>query len=259
MTKFEQRLPAGENGIMQRLQDLEREVQQMRAARRLEASTIGKGGITIKGGAIILQDALGREIGRMGAREDIPHAPDGSTQPGFILRRNDGSLAFALDDPDPNDGSYRQLLKMQDAQGNIIFSEDTISGWGLATPTLGIPMFPSFNSAVWPSVSGAYGGTWLNYAPMWNPILEVGIQAETTATTGGARLILNGTPYGSALALTLAGGRLSQNWTVDLPSLGGYTPGGVVQIVIECAVLSGTGVTRCCPSWIYGRGSSSIL
>lgn len=259
MTKFDQRIPAGTDGIIRRLQDLEREVRELRAGRRMEAATIGKGGITIKGGAIILQDADGHEIGRMGAREDIPHAPDGSTQPGFILRRNDGSLAFALDDPNPNDGSYRQLLKMQDAQGNIIFSEDTISGWGLATPTLGIPVFPYFDSAVWPRVTGAYAGTWLNYAPTWNPILEVGIAAETTATTGAARLVLNGTPYGSPLNLTVGGGRLNANWTVDLPSLGGYYPGSVVQIVIECAVLSGAGLTRCCPSWIYGRGSSGVL
>lgn len=266
MTKFEQRIPAGNDGIIRRLQDLEREVQQLRAGRRLEASTIGKGGITIKGGAIILQDEDGREIGRMGAREDIPHAPDGSTQPGFILRRNDGSLAFALDDPNPNDGSYRQLLKMQDAQGNIIFSEDTISGWGLATPTHSLPLYPNFDNTVWPGVTtltGVWSGLWLNYLPLWNPIMEIGIDtwADTASTGGKVRLIINGTQFGSDI-VTPANGFSHQNFTINVPTLSGglIRPGQNIQILIEgTTTANNVGRVKACPSWVYGSGSYGIL
>ncbi|GAA0627382.1 hypothetical protein HPO96_37015 [Kribbella sandramycini] len=260
MTKFDQRLPAGDDGVMRRLQDLEREVRELRAARRLEASTIGRGGITIKGGAIILQDTDGREIARMGIREDIPPEPDGDPQPGFILRRNDGSLAFALDDPNPSEAGYRQLLKMQDAQGNVIFSEDYISGWGLATPTHSYPLYSVQDAATWPAtVNGSFETLWLNYIPLWNPILEVGASGFAPAShTGEFRLVINGTQYGAAKSIAGGGGGAFDNatWTVAVPSLPGIAPGSVVPISLEArrTVGSSSGF-KVMPTWVYGAGS----
>lgn len=92
-SKFQQQLPPGPDGLIRRLESLEREVQQLRAARRLESSTIGDGGITITGGAVRVIDSAGTEIARLGARDDIAPAPDESPQSGFVLRRNDGSVA----------------------------------------------------------------------------------------------------------------------------------------------------------------------
>ncbi|WP_405061903.1 hypothetical protein OG474_09680 [Kribbella sp. NBC_01505] len=265
MSKFEDMKPNDHTSLLRRLEDLERQVQQAQAARRLEAATIGRGGITIKGGAIILQDVDGREIARMGIREDIPHDPDGNPQPGFILRRNDGSLAFALDDPNPNDGSYRQLLKMQDAQGNVIFSEDTISGWGLATPTHSLPMYPSFDPVVWPgtttSTAGVWAGLWLNYMPLWNPILEIGIStfAEAATTGGRVRVSLNSIQVGSDIVVA-SNTFVDQNFTVNVPTFAPFTPGQVVQVLIEGRQNSATaGKVKACPSWIYGSGSYGIL
>jgi hypothetical protein len=47
--------------VSRRLRDLERQVQQMSTARRLEAASIGQGGLTVKGGQIVILDAAGKE------------------------------------------------------------------------------------------------------------------------------------------------------------------------------------------------------
>lgn len=48
--------------INRRLTNLERKVRELSAARRLEAATVGRGGITVKGGDIFLEDEGGATI-----------------------------------------------------------------------------------------------------------------------------------------------------------------------------------------------------
>lgn len=264
MTKFDQRLPYGDDGVMRRLQDLEREVRELRAGRRLEASTIGRGGITVQGGAIILKDAEGNEIARLGIRDDIPAEPDGDPQPGFILRRNDGSLAFSLDDPNPVESGYRQILKMQDAQGHIIFSEDANSGWGMATPTFGYPVYPIWDTPLWPVslTTTAWVGAWTNYIPLWNPILEISVMAFSTTSAGEVRILLNGQVVGAAQNVPASSNTAQLSWSINLSSLAvpGIYPSAVAQLVIEHRNLTSGGTAiKCCPVWIYGRGSDPIV
>lgn len=262
MTQFQERLPNDSASLIRRIEALERQVQQAQAARRLEAATIGRGGITIQGGAVILKDTAGHEIARMGIRDDLPDQPDGQPQPGFILRRNDGSVAFTLDDPNPAVAGYRQLLKMQDAQGHIIFSEDYLSGWGLASPTFSIPVSP-LTSDFWPGAAPAAGvwqGVLLAYAPAWNPTLEVGITCttSTSGTTGTCRLLVNGTIFGSPSAVATFTTYVDTNWTVDLRDYVA-SPGDIVQITVEVSRAAGTGKVQANPTWVYGRASDSLL
>lgn len=58
-----QLVPDGDDALPRRLRDLERELMQMRAARSLEASSIGAGGLTIMdGGSIAIKDGGGVNI-----------------------------------------------------------------------------------------------------------------------------------------------------------------------------------------------------
>lgn len=51
--------------LMRRIRDLERKVQRMETARRLESASIGEGGLTVKGGAIVVLDDDGEERARL--------------------------------------------------------------------------------------------------------------------------------------------------------------------------------------------------
>lgn len=257
MTVYQDRLPNDMASLVRRIEALERQLQQAQAARRLEAATIGRGGIVIKGGAIVLQDSDGNEIGRMGIREDLGPEPDGDPQPGFILRRNDGSIAFTLDDPDPNTGGYIQRLKIQDATDHVIFSEDAVSGWGMSDPNFNAQMVPVGDTSKWASLSTAGPSfMWTGIYAAYNPILEVSVYAAAAASTvGTVRVLLDGVAGGSTATLP-AGTTTQQNWEINVPELfPTYTPGQYIQVAIEVARTSGTGSISTIPLWVIGRGS----
>lgn len=50
--------------VMSRLRALEKDMERMRSDRRLEAAAIGSGGLRVRGGHIIIQDAAGNETAR---------------------------------------------------------------------------------------------------------------------------------------------------------------------------------------------------
>ncbi|MGZ0151869.1 hypothetical protein ACXJJ3_32755 [Kribbella sp. WER1] len=261
MSKYEARLPANDDAIIRRIQSLEAEVRELRAARRLEASTIGRGGITVQGGAIILRDANGNEIARMGAREDLLPSPSGDVQPGFILRRNDGTIAFTLDDPDPNTYGYRQLLKMHDQQGHIIFQEDYVQGWGLSNPTFSHAMSP-LTPNLWPGTAlGTYQNMLFAQLQVWNPLLDVGIVGTCTKTTpvtsGTIQLLMGGLVVGT---LTVPDdGYYEKNFTIDFTTIPGMAPGSVVQLLVQAKRDAGAGSIQANYNWVLGRGSEQIV
>jgi hypothetical protein len=260
MTTFQQRLPNDFDSLVRRIEALERELQETRAARRLEAATIGRGGITIKGGAIILEDNQGREIGRMGIREDLLPQPDGQRQPGFILRRNDGSVAFTLDDPNPNAGGYRQLIKMQDSHGTIIFEEDAVTGWGLAAPTWSVPLFPFDQDYMtkWPATTTTSDWVLFNAAvPIYNPRLFVSVMATLTSGISGEMWVtVNGQTLGTSK--TVASGSMAQlEWEMNLNDISGMGSGAIVslQIHARAGTAANPGRLVATPIWCYTDGA----
>jgi hypothetical protein len=56
MSKFQRTMPADGTALLRRVEGLERELRAIRSARRLEAATIGSGGLTVKGGAVDVRD-----------------------------------------------------------------------------------------------------------------------------------------------------------------------------------------------------------
>ena len=55
-------MPPDDSWVGRRLDDLQRQLNELRAARTLEAATIGKGGLTIAGGSLVVEDASGNVI-----------------------------------------------------------------------------------------------------------------------------------------------------------------------------------------------------
>lgn len=258
MTKFQDRTPPGENGVMERLQALEREVQELRAARRLEASTIGKGGITVKGGAIILQRPDGTEIARLGARSDLLPEPGGQPQSGFILRRNDGSIAFTVDDPDPTDG-YKQILKISDASGNNILAEDANSGFGLGAPFISAGVFYNSDVSTMPgSNSTSLFQVMTGVIPVSHPRAYVSIGAYVPGTaglTGTIQLKANGVSQGNFSLPNNSFG--SYDWILDLKAISGSAYNSQVGLEILVSRTGGTAADfiRVSPNYAVATGT----
>lgn len=254
MTVYEARLPNDMASLVRRIEALERQLQQAQAARRLEAATIGRGGIVIKGGAIVLLDSDSNEIGRMGIREDLQPAPDGTPQPGFILRRNDGSVAFTVDDPSPNSGVYKQYLKIQDAQGYVIFQENQTDGWGLNAPTFPANIMPFGDFSQWPwNNTASFVPIWTCQVPVWNPQLRIGgaaIMATGSSATGQIRLTINGAQFGSTYT-TNTSSQTNLDWTVDLNTVSGIVPGHSIAISVEALANGGAGHCSASITWCY--------
>ncbi|TAM85831.1 MAG: hypothetical protein EPN43_11105, partial [Jatrophihabitans sp.] len=82
--------------------------------------------------------------------------PDGSgrRQTVVYLVRDDGSVALALaDNGTVLNHPHQQALQWSDRSGNTVFSDDTVSGVGIATPYLQGPYLANTNTATWPSTA----------------------------------------------------------------------------------------------------------
>lgn len=261
MSKFYDQTPNGDDALVRRLAALESEVRELRAGRRLEASTIGRGGITIQGGAIILLDVDGHEIGRMGVRDDLPFDMNGKPQSGFILRRNDGSIAFTLDDPNGGDGgtALAQFLKLQDATGNIIFSDDINSKFGLANPVLSYTFTPDgTNPQTW--ITMATGVAMVTYytCPMaiFHPRISVTAYGQSAGGSGVTlRLLANGVSQGDRV-LPANSPVTAVSWDVDGEGMAGGVTGTFLTLALQgTKTITSVGTAFISQGGIFGLGT----
>jgi hypothetical protein len=171
------------------------------------ASITGGAGLTIGGGGkMVVQHPDGKTLMLMGAYDvtDTYNMPDGSRQPMALIYRADGSLALGMWDPDPASGGFQQFLALLDRSGNIIVSDDTNSGQGLARPYIPASFyktrFADFTAA---SVSATFETLFDTTMYKQHPQLVVGFRAsmDTTATTGEVRVLVNGVQLGATASV----------------------------------------------------------
>jgi hypothetical protein len=215
-------------------------------------TSLSEGDFTITGGTLKVLAADGGNSFWLGSI--LPALPDGTYQPGFILRREDGSLAAALFDPAPAADGYHQFFALYDRGGNIIVSDDTTSGQGLARPFVGSSFyrtrFADFTAA---STAAAFETLFTSIMSKQHPNLEVGYRAsmDTTATTGEVRVMVNGVQHG---ATTTEGFGVASRYTGSLPVAGTHMSNLVVEI--QARRTSATGVLRVEPLYCMGRQST---
>lgn len=95
---------------------------------------INGGSMTIRGdGGLTLVSAGG--VPTFSARGETGEPdPDGNPQPEVRMYRADGSAAFYMWDPLPNQDGYNQFWAWYDREGNLLLGDDTTSGRGIARP-----------------------------------------------------------------------------------------------------------------------------
>lgn len=249
--------PPASDWLVRRVTDLERQVRELQAGRRLENATIGAGGLKVKGGGgVAVQDGGGitvegggQLIVRGGALRasnsegveqvyvgpiSVAGAPAGT---GFIFRRFTGEQVFGLEGADPE----HQYLAVRDAEGNIIFSDDAGTGQGLARPWLPVTWAGS-DFTQWPgTTSGSFASVVETAIPRQQPKLFVRVRHTTdvSGTTGELRLMAGGGQLGATIPVGFIIG--TTDLTVDLPS-GNH--GDVIGMAIDGRRTAGTGAVR---------------
>ncbi|MFI6162233.1 hypothetical protein ACIA59_20105 [Micromonospora haikouensis] len=183
--------------LMRKVANLERAIRELRAARRLEAASIGAGGLTIRsGGAAVVEDTDGRRIIRLGK---VPF-PDGSTKPGLVAFRTTaegGEVAMSL---------FDGVLAVWDRQGNIVMATDEVSGQGIARPWLPVT-WAGVDYTQWPgTTSGTFGVILETLLPRQQPriFLRLRHTTDVSGTTGELRVMCAGVQLGATVPVSFA-------------------------------------------------------
>ncbi|MYR57787.1 hypothetical protein GTY54_16625 [Streptomyces sp. SID625] len=242
-------VPGGPSDIGRRLAALEREVRELRAARRLENAAIGAGGLRIDGGRFAMDTPAGARMVDIGpiANPVFNHG-DGSTQQAIWLRRDDGTLFFSCYAYPPAGNGETQAWAYYDRSGSTVLAEDTASGTGLARPWL--PMNPPVSSdpSTWPrGTSATFGTIASTWNTKWQPQLRVyGVTAAVGAATGDVRLTIDGTPWGPTVPV---GSTIDYSGPVDA------SIGSLFQLEVQARRVTGTGSVACQITLVHGRST----
>lgn len=226
-----------------RIAELERQVRELRAARRAEATTISAGGLTItaQGGLNVIDD-FNNLLLALGAITNIPFS-GGITQYGFQLTRQNpdgtaGELALSLA---ASGATPPQTLGLYDSSGNTLWSDDGLSGQGIALPYLSFAMVPYVGS-LWPSTNA---GSWslLSYGtpPKQQPkVMFAGIATVPSGVTGQLRIfdIVNNVQIGSTVTISSAPGGAS--WQIGPAAVGGYHT-EIMGLELQGQITAGSG------------------
>lgn len=202
-------LPPDPQALARKVAQLEREVRELRAARRLEQATVGSGGVRIiNGGRHAMDTAAGVRMVDIGAISDdrFDH-PDGTAQQAMWLRREDGTTLFSMF---AGQGETNQAWSWRDRSGNQVLADDTTSGAGLARPYLPVQMGPSISGGFdyWPRAAGTtMAELWRGSIYKQQPRVVVVVDAamDTSGATGYIELRINGVAQGSPTAVDFNG------------------------------------------------------
>jgi hypothetical protein len=246
-------------GLFERIRQMIREeTGKLLRSGLLRNASISEGGLTIKGGFLRMKSAAAGGVDTFYVGPITPALPDGSYQPGVIVRRNDGTTALLLWDPIPDPGGpngYSQFLGWYDRTGHAIVTDDTDSGQGIARPWLPLPLPQSTLIASWPSTSSTTDGI---IAESQASLQQVKLwwNASTIADPGVTGTVQLKISYGSTTVtsdphpITATLGFI--NDVITLPD-GFFGQSAVIDVMAH--VTGGTGKVYCQTWTLYGRQS----
>lgn len=221
------------------LDDILRRLKNLEVSPRLTGASINAAE-----GATVVKNDQGIEVLRIGrlATGDI----------GVIYKRQDGVISFAQYAGSPDGVGGSQFWAWYDHAGNIIFSDDIVSGQGLARPYMEHGPWVNLNQA---QVNSATTTTWTDlYTTVFvkqHPLFDVQVlvYADSTTTGGNVRLMLDGTQVGNTINVA-SNSYTYQRWS------GLACPGNHLtehQLTLQTQLVGGTGNVRAQPVMFYGR------
>ncbi|WP_405664984.1 hypothetical protein OG379_23215 [Streptomyces sp. NBC_01166] len=201
----------------------------------------------IMGGEVVIGDK-GRLRVRTSGDEDLlylgrvqPDRGKDDPQQGFVVRRDDGSLALTIWTAAP-DTLPVQPVQVFDRRGNVVLADDAVHG-GLARPYIPYPLPAPADAAHWES-TGSTDWTTLYRGPgiVQHPRLHCAVAAEG-GTGSEVRLLVDGVQL-SGVGAPGAG----LVFTERLPAAFGTT----VTFEIQARVAATGDTLRCRPLALYG-------
>lgn len=240
-----ERLPHDLKSLSRKIAALERQFRERNAARRLEAATVGGGGLTVaEGGRFTMQTPSGVRMVDVGQISGPTwNHLDGSPQQAIHLRREDGSMAMSIRAQPSVQGVDTQAWTYWDRSGNPILAEDTTSGVGLALPYLPLAPWAPARYTDWLSTTSStfediHRATIYKMQP-WASV-TVGHTTDVSGTTGQIQLTIGGTAYGSPTSVA---------FQISAVTVGPFQlPGDFrsqVELRIQARRTAGTGNVRC--------------
>lgn len=234
MSRAEQIEPDALRRLYDRIDHLEREVRELRAARRLESAAIGAGGLTIRdGGGIHVVDAEGRTVAMIG---DLSSIGDGWR--GVWVNRPGGHPALRV--YGTGVGSDYGFVGIYDVSGNYIVTDDAASGRGLARPYIPIQMgevaVPSQTTTSSSFTELYRGANVLQHPALYVYLL---VRASDSSTTGEVRLAIDGAPVGPVLPVTAGSYAFAGLGPVAVPGHGVHEQ--LHQVAIQARRTGGSG------------------
>lgn len=207
------------------------------------------------GGRLIVKHPDGRWLMLMGSYNGSEAKflmPDGSQQPMALIWRADGTLAFGMYDPDPSNG-FQQFWSLWDRQGNIVVSDDTNSGQGIARPYLPAAFYPARDADFPKTAATSFETVWRAYVDKQQPRLFVSAwgTTDTAGTTGEVRVMVNNVQLGA----TQAAGNASVNGYNFGPAAVAGAFGETLAVEIQARRTAGTGSVQVGAAWVEGRQS----
>lgn len=197
---FGSQWPKDESWLVRKVQELEQTVQQLRAARTLEASSIGAGGLqVVDGGSVtVIDPTTGNKVMYVGDRL----IPDGSGrhQMAFMTWRDDGTAALQLFDGGVALGHpHQQAVQWFDRTGHTVFADDTSGGQGIASPYLPLGQWVDnvvSGASAGPTTSATFVTQQVVHAYIQHPkFVGMFLANSTSAGTTGEICVLD--PYGN--------------------------------------------------------------
>jgi hypothetical protein len=218
--------------------ELQRQIDELRAAVGLSSATISRGGLTIKGGAFFtMRDASGNLVAYIG-----PDPGGGPSQVFQLFRPGVGALLTTQQDAT----SGRYFAALHDYLGNTILADDVQTG-GLARPYLEHPMYPAQTSSWQATSSASFVDLWMGESEFQHPKLDWAIGVSDAGASGQVRITVDGTQVGptfnyTAGSPTYFAGRAAHGATLNNSHL----------LRIQALKTSGAGTIVCAPLHLRG-------
>lgn len=188
--------PPGESldSLQQTVQRLTQRINELERRNLYSASVSGAGG------SLKVKDGAEFSVLHEGTGTWLLHVGIGALNKYFLtIRRDDGTVAFEIG----TTLSGAQFWSNWDRAGNIVASDDAVSGNGLARPWLSIPAVNVLSTSIPMSNSASYIST---QSSGWvlgqQPYLELQcLLRSDSGGAGNARYTVNGSPVGSTMSI----------------------------------------------------------
>lgn len=241
-------VPDGDDWIARKFRELQQQIDELRGARRLEAASIGAGGLHVKGGTLSIEDdgsltvidpSTGRTVTALGTGT----VPDGSgrRQMFAIFSRDDGTVALALADLGITPGHpHQQALQWWDRVGNVVLADDTTSGQGIARPWLSLGQWDDGSYPTQTTTSATFATLAQLGGYRQQPRLNVQClaRASDATTAGEVRLLFGASTVLDTKPIPAGAFQYINFATVSLPA-GNF--GDPITLSIQARRTAGTG------------------